>query len=138
MLLVELAKIQLATHAVPVKKPVRHVPLAQDKLKDKLDCMESLAIIFKLDKNTATPWLNSFVLVKKPNRSLRVCLDPTNLNKYIVHPVCNMCTLDEINHLLIDAKFFLLFCYILFLKFDNDIMEEISKDQKLTNAVILK
>ena len=60
--------------------------------------MESLGIITKLDKNTATLWLNSFLLVKKPDGSLRVCLDPTDLNKYTVHPVCNMCTLDEINH----------------------------------------
>ena len=109
-LLVEPANIQLATDEVPVQKPLGHVPLAlQDKFKDKLDHMESLEIIPKLDKNTATLWLNSLVLVKKPNGSLRVCLDPTDLNKYIVHPVCNMHTLDEINHLLKDAKFFSVF-----------------------------
>ena len=49
--------------------------------------MESLGVISKLVKNTATPWLNSFVLVKKPNRSLRAFIDPTDLNKYIVCPV---------------------------------------------------
>ena len=87
-LLVEPEKIQLATDEVPVQKPLRHVPLAlQDKFKDELDHMESLGIISKLDKNTATPWLNFFVLLKKPNRSLRICLDPTDLNKCIVHPI---------------------------------------------------
>ena len=31
-------------------------------------------------------WLNSFVIVKKPNGSLRVCLDPMDLNKhYLTH-----------------------------------------------------
>ena len=76
---VEPAKIQLPTGAVPVQKPLSHVPLAlQDKFKDELDCMESLGIISKLDKNTATPSLNSFVLVKKLNGYLRVCLDPTH------------------------------------------------------------
>ena len=71
--------------------------------------MESVGIISKLDKKTKTSQFNSFVLLKKPNGFLRVCLDPTNLNKYIVHPVCNMCTLDEINHLLKNAKFFSVF-----------------------------
>ena len=74
---VETANIQLATDAVPVQKPLRCVPLAlQDRTE--LDYVESLGIISKLDKNTATPWLNSFILVKKPNGSLRICLDPTN------------------------------------------------------------
>ena len=80
---VEPANIQLATDAVPLEKPLRHIPLVlQDMFKDELDHMESLGIISKLHKNTATPWLNSFVLVKKQNESLRVCLDPTDLNKY--------------------------------------------------------
>ena len=38
--------------------------------------------------NQATPWINSFVVVKSKdeqgNLKLRVCLDPTNLNKAIV------------------------------------------------------
>ena len=71
--------------------------------------MLNLGIISKLGQNTATPWMNSFVLVKKPNGSLSVCLDPTDLNKSIVHPVCNMCTLDERNHLLKETKFFSVF-----------------------------
>ena len=49
--------------------------------------MEKAGIISKLDHNTPTPWLNSYVIVKKPNGSLRICLDPTDLNKYIGHCV---------------------------------------------------
>ena len=42
----------------------------------------------------ATPWINSFVLVegKNPDGSikLRICLDPTNLNKAVIHePYCS-------------------------------------------------
>ena len=51
-------------------------------------------------------WLNSFVVVKKPNGNLRVCLDPTNLNKHIIRPVCNMYTLEDILHRLKDATHF--------------------------------
>ena len=52
--------------------------------------MEAQGIISKYDGRNASPeWLNSFVIVKKPNGSLCICLDPTNLNKDIVRPICN-------------------------------------------------
>ena len=56
----------------------------------------------------ATPWINSFVLVegKNPDRSikLRICLDPTNLNKAVIHePYCSK-TPEDIAHLLANVK----------------------------------
>ena len=51
-----------------------------------------------------TPWLNSFVNVGKDDGRLRVCLNPTGLNPYIIRPVCNSYTLDEISYMLKDAK----------------------------------
>ena len=36
-------------------------------------------ILTKLDKNQATEWLNSFVVVRKPSGKFRICLDPTDL-----------------------------------------------------------
>ena len=55
-----------------------------------------------------TPWINSFVLVegKNPDGSikLRICLDPTNLNKAVIHePYCSN-TPEDIAHLLANAK----------------------------------
>ena len=40
---------------------------------------------------------------------LRICLDPTDLNPYIVRPVCNTRTLDEVIALLNDAAHFTVF-----------------------------
>ena len=54
-------------------------------------------------------WLNSFVIVKKPNGNLRVCLDPTDLNKYIIHPICNLRTLEEIIDMLKGSMYFAVF-----------------------------
>ena len=51
----------------------------------------------------APEWLNSFVVIKKPNGKLQICLDPTDLNPFLVRPVCNARTLDEIIALLKDA-----------------------------------
>ena len=53
--------------------------------------------------------VNSLVIVKKPNGSLRICLDPTDLNKDIIRPVCNSQTMDDVVHRLKGAKFFTVF-----------------------------
>ena len=54
-------------------------------------------------------WLNSSMIVKKPNGNLRVCLDPTDLNKHIIRPVCNMRTLEEIIDMLKGSMYFAVF-----------------------------
>ena len=66
-------------------------------------------ILTKLDKNQATEWLNSFVVVRKPSGNLRICLDPTDLNPHIIRPVCNSNTLDDVVHKLRKAKYYAVF-----------------------------
>ena len=94
-----------------VQKPPRWVPITmRDKLKQELDSMEAQGIISKYDGCNASPeWLNSFVIVQKPNGSLCICLDPTDLNKDIVRPVCNSQTIDDVVHKLKDASYFAVF-----------------------------
>ena len=101
-------QIKLTRNAVPVQKPPRRVLLAlKDQFKQELDNMVSQGILSKLDDaNVNVPeWLNSFVVVKKPNGKLHICLNPTDLNPYIFRPVCSARTLDEIIVLLKDAVF---------------------------------
>ena len=54
-----------------------------------------------------TPWINSFVPVEsKDNQGelkLRICLDPTNLNKVVTMEAYHFCTLEDISHMLADA-----------------------------------
>ena len=60
--------IQLSDDAVLIQKPVRHVPMSlKDKYEQEIHRMEKQGIISKLYHNQATEWLNSFVVVKKPN-----------------------------------------------------------------------
>ena len=79
-------------NGVPIQKSPRKVLLAmKEKLKKELDSMEAKGIISKFDGRDMSPeWLNSFIIMKKPNGSLRICLDLTDLNKEIVRPVCNL------------------------------------------------
>ena len=57
--------------------------------------------------NEATPWFNSFVLVeskdKAGNHKLRICLDPTNLNKAIIREPYHFKTPEDIAHLIARA-----------------------------------
>ena len=101
--------ITVKPHSTQVQKPPRRIPIAM-RDKQELDSMEAQGIISKYDGHNASPeWLNSFVIVKKPNGSLRMCLDPTNLNKEIVRPVYNSQTTDDVIHKLKDAKYFAVF-----------------------------
>ena len=55
----------------------------------------------------ATPWINSFVLVKDKDKSgnlkLRIYLHLTNLNKSIMREQYHFKTLEDIAHLIADA-----------------------------------
>ena len=55
----------------------------------------------------ATPWINSFVLIegtdKQGKPKLRICLDPTNLNKAIIRELYLFKTTDDISHLIADS-----------------------------------
>ena len=104
--------ITLKDDAQPVQKPPRKVPLAMKcPFKEELDRMETAGIISKYDSisGPAPEWLNSFVTVRKPNGYLHICLDPTDLNKHIVQPVCNSFILDEIIDKLKGSLFFAVF-----------------------------
>ena len=52
-------------------------------------------------------WINSFVLVEsKDNQGqlkLRICLDPTNLNKAVTREPYHFCTPEDISHMLADT-----------------------------------
>ncbi|GBN11898.1 Transposon Ty3-I Gag-Pol polyprotein [Araneus ventricosus] len=74
--------ITLKVNAIPVIHPPRRVPQAlQTKLKETLDKLEKEKIVSKVNK--PTDWVQSLVIVEKPNGNLRLCLEPRDLNKEI-------------------------------------------------------
>ena len=93
-----------------MQKPARHIPVAlKEEFEKEIDTMVKDGILTKLDKNQATEWLNSFIVIQKPSGKLRICLDSTNLNPHIIRPVCNSNTLDDIIHKLKNAKHYTVF-----------------------------
>ena len=71
-------EIQLQDDAVPVIHPPRRIPISvRKKLEDTLTELCKKGIIERV--NEPTDWVNSIVVVEKPNK-LRICLDPKQLN----------------------------------------------------------
>ena len=103
--------ITMRQNGTTIQKPPCHVPLAmKEKFKAKLDSKEAQGIISQYDGFGNSPeWLNSFIIVKKLSGVLRICLDPTDLNKEIIRLVCNAQTIDDVVDKLKDAKYFAVF-----------------------------
>lgn len=97
--------IQLKEDAIPVAKPARRVPHAiMDKLKRKLDELEENGIVEKTDESSE--WVQGIVVVAKKDNSLRLCLDPADLNKCILDDSFLIPTLDELTARLKGVKHF--------------------------------
>ena len=97
--------IHVDPKVTPVIHPPRRIPVSLgSRLKSELDRMEKNDIICKVE--VPTPWVNSLVLVEKPNGKLRVCLDPKDLNNAIQRPHYPMKTLEDILPQLSNASFF--------------------------------
>ena len=81
--------IKLDPSVKPQANPPRRVPLElKDKLRVKLEEMLERGVIYKV--NEPTEWVSSLVVETKPSGDIRVCLDPTNLNKAVLreyHPI---------------------------------------------------
>ncbi|PIK38375.1 hypothetical protein BSL78_24788 [Apostichopus japonicus] len=81
--------------AKPVIHAPRKIPIAlRDKVKQELDRMVSIdVIISKVDYPTS--WVNSMVVVQKTNGTLRICLDPRDLNQYVKRAKDRKLTLNK-------------------------------------------
>ena len=99
--------IKLKDGAMPHIEPIRHVPHAmQEPLKLELEKLVKEGILHKVDISEPIEWLNSFVCMRKPNGKIRLCLDPTHLNRWIIRPSHSAKLVDDVLHNLNGAKFF--------------------------------
>ena len=97
--------IMLKDSYKPVQHPPRSVPLGmQSAYKAELDRLVKEGIITEVHENTE--WINSIVPVMKEDGSLRLCLDPKDLNKAIKRNQWYARTLDDILPELTQSKYF--------------------------------
>ena len=98
-------KMRLKDGYEPVVHPPRKIPeTIRTKLKNELERMEKDDVIAKVDE--PTEWVSSLVIVEKPDGSLRICMDPKQLNKNLKREHYQLPTFEEISMRLSDATIF--------------------------------
>ena len=81
----------------PVVQPPRLVPHSKRvPLKKELDRMENVGIVEKVPLNEPADWVSSLVCLDKPDGSIRVCLDPKDLNVAIKREHYPLPVVDDI------------------------------------------
>lgn len=97
--------VHLKPNSTPKVHPPRRVPHAlNDRVQEELKRMEKLDVIERV--TDPTDWVNSMVVVEKPNGKLRICLDPKDLNEAIRRPHYSVPTLEHALAKMSNAKFF--------------------------------
>lgn len=89
----------------PSVDPPRRIPYAlRDPAKAALDEMVDISVLAR--QYEPTPWVSSMTIVKKPDGSVRICIDPTKLNKALKRPHHPIQTVEEAAARMPDAKLF--------------------------------
>lgn len=97
--------LKLSPDAKPVQLPPRAVPQSiMPQLKKELDKMEEEGIIRACPETTE--WVHNLVTVVKKNGTLRICLDPRNLNKYLIRNVHYTASWEDVQHSFRNGQFF--------------------------------
>ena len=98
--------IHVDSRVTPKQTPCRPIPI---HLKDAFqkDISKMIQARILVPETKATLWINSFGLVESRDNQgqvkLRICLDPTNLNKAITREPYHFCAPEDISHMLADA-----------------------------------
>ena len=80
----------------PVQHPPRQVPIQlQDAYQEELEGLIQAGILLPIH-DEYTPWVNSTVVTTKPNGTIRLCLDPRDLNKAIQRTPYYVRTIDDV------------------------------------------
>ena len=99
--------IDVKPDVTPVVNAPRKYPIhLKDEIQAELDKMTKLGVIEPIPENESTEWLNSLAFSRKESGSLRVCLDPRNLNTAIKRTYHRAPTVEEITHKPAGAKVF--------------------------------
>lgn len=96
--------MKLKPGAIPIVKPARRIAIAlREKVKTELERMEAQQVIAKV--TVPTDWASHMVVVTKKDK-VRICLDPSDLNRVLCREHFPMATLEDIAQRLHGAKVF--------------------------------
>jgi len=91
--------------AIPVRVPLRKLPVAiKDKVESELKELVDNQIIAPVTGPSA--WISALLVTTKANGDIRICIDPTNLNKALRRDHYPMPVIDDVLPSLSKAKVF--------------------------------
>lgn len=97
--------ITLKENTIPQVSACRKIPFKlKAQVKEELDRMEKLNLITKVTE--PTDWVNPITVVSKKNTNIRICLDPSHLNKAIKREHFKLPTFEELTADLSEATVF--------------------------------
>ena len=100
-------EIKMKPNSEPSQHAPRRIPeKRKTAYKAELDRLTTEGVIARVDGHT--DWVNSVVTVDKPDGSIRLCLDPSDVNKSIERNPFHMKSIEEISAELHGSKFFTL------------------------------
>ena len=89
--------LQVDDAANPSIMPARRIPIAvSPHLKDELDQVTNLGVITKVNK--PTPWASQLVTARKKYGSIRVCINPRELNRALLREHYTLPILEDSLH----------------------------------------
>jgi hypothetical protein len=98
-------KIELDDAVSPVQVRPRKIPLSMKAdVEQEILSLESRGIITEVDE--PTEWISHLQPIRKPNKKVRICVDPQNLNRAIKRNHTQMPTLEDVLTQLKDARCF--------------------------------
>jgi len=101
-------QIKLSEGIVPIANPLCRKPLAiKNRLGETLKLLTNNGIIQPV--NEPLEWFNNIVIVEKSNKTLRICINPNELNKHIGRELYLVLILEEIKPKLNNKNIFCVF-----------------------------
>lgn len=98
-------KLTLIDNTTPVIHPPRRAPIQlRENIKAELDRMVSLDVIRPVEE--PTDWVSSITYVRKRDGTLRICLDPKDINAVLKRGQHHIPTLEELTHRFANAAVF--------------------------------
>uniref|UniRef100_A0A146LC45 RNA-directed DNA polymerase n=1 Tax=Lygus hesperus TaxID=30085 RepID=A0A146LC45_LYGHE len=98
-------KLEVDPLVKPVISPARRIPYALlPQVKEELDRMLKLDIIEEITE--PTEWVSQLIVIRKPNGSLRLCLDPRPLNQALKRSHFSLPRVQDIAARMSGARYF--------------------------------
>ena len=99
------AKLHVNSNVTPRVLPCRNLPFAlQEDIKNELDRQVEIRVLAPVEE--PTEWVSQMAVVKKPDGSLRICLDPQPLNEALQRTHYRLQTFNDVLPTLNNAKIF--------------------------------